>query len=136
MVGNSPYIDPKDTDICKSVKEFEPNIALFSEDNGLHDIKIIINQASKYLKQEGLVFVEHGYSQANNVREIFNQSGFVNVNTAKDLAGKDRVSLGMVEWVCCADFPYTAMTPFLMGFYRGKIKDIDQAYSVLLFRIL
>ena len=97
ICSNPPYIDSKDTDICKSVKEFEPNIALFSEDNGLSDIKIIINQASKYLKQEGLVFVEHGYSQANNVREIFNQSGFVNVNTAKDLAGKDRVSLGMVE---------------------------------------
>jgi release factor glutamine methyltransferase len=39
--------------------------------------------------------LEHGYDQAARVRDIFQQNGFKEIISAKDIAGIDRVSGGV-----------------------------------------
>ncbi|MFI4939699.1 MAG: peptide chain release factor N(5)-glutamine methyltransferase, partial [Burkholderiales bacterium] len=43
----------------------------------------------------GWLFMEHGYDQANAVRELVAVHGFAEVQSWKDLAGIERVSGGI-----------------------------------------
>ena len=90
IVSNPPYIDSSDNDIDVEVKVYEPATALFSDDNGIADMGMIISQAKDFLKANGSLYIEHGYTQAASVQEVFQKNGFVNVETIRDLSGKDR----------------------------------------------
>jgi len=68
---------------------------LFSEDRGLYDLRYIINNAKSYLKIGGRLFIEHGYTQALEVKNIFIKSGFKNIECITDLSGNDRVSVAL-----------------------------------------
>ncbi|AJI52457.1 peptide chain release factor N(5)-glutamine methyltransferase [Francisella philomiragia] len=90
IVSNPPYIDIEDANVDDSVRQHEPSRALFATDNGLADIRIIISQASDFLKQGGYLYIEHGFTQANDIAIIFSQYGFGDIQTIKDLNNKDR----------------------------------------------
>ena len=90
IVSNPPYIDFCDDDITQEVKKDEPQSALFSQDNGLADIKIIISQSHQYLNKNARIYIEHGFNQADDVTDIFKSNQFIMVETVKDLNGKDR----------------------------------------------
>ena len=90
IVSNPPYIDFCDDDITQEVKKYEPQSALFSQDNGLADIKNIISQSHQYLNKNTRIYIEHGFNQADDVIDIFKSSQFIRVETVKDLNGKDR----------------------------------------------
>ncbi|MBK2025465.1 peptide chain release factor N(5)-glutamine methyltransferase [Francisella philomiragia] len=90
IVSNPPYIDIDDANVDDSVREHEPSKALFAADNGLADIRIIISQASGFLKQGGYLYIEHGFTQADDIASIFSQYSFCDIQTIKDLNHKDR----------------------------------------------
>jgi release factor glutamine methyltransferase len=94
IVSNPPYIAIGDRDVQKDVLQYEPRLALISEKDGLSDIQHIIHSARSYLKQAGLLFLEHGYKQGEKVRNIFLNAGYNNVITHCDLAGLERVTQG------------------------------------------
>ena len=62
LVSNPPYIK-EDEVLEKSVKDYEPNIALFGGDDGLKFYRIIFENASKVMKDKGFLFFEIGYDQ-------------------------------------------------------------------------
>lgn len=93
IVSNPPYVAPNDPHLADLV--YEPVTALVAEDNGLSDIQIITQQAIQYLKPNGVLLFEHGYDQGSAVREILQSAGFDQVETVKDYAGQDRVTLGL-----------------------------------------
>ena len=90
IVSNPPYIDFSDENITQEVKEYEPQNALFSQDNGLADIKAIISQSHLYLNKNARMYIEHGYTEAKFVENILVEYEFSNVKTIKDLNQKDR----------------------------------------------
>jgi release factor glutamine methyltransferase len=90
IISNPPYISPEDTDIADDVKKFEPNVALFADNNGLFFYEKILEQAGAYLKKDGLIFLEIGYKQNSAVVYIAQENGFKHLATKKDLAGHDR----------------------------------------------
>ncbi|API87808.1 peptide chain release factor N(5)-glutamine methyltransferase [Francisella uliginis] len=90
IVSNPPYIDFCDDDITQEVKKHEPQSALFSQDNGLADIKVIISQSHQYLNKNARIYIEHGFNQADDVAGMFKSNQFIMVETVKDLNGKDR----------------------------------------------
>jgi len=96
IVSNPPYIDEKDPYLCGSTK-FEPRSALISADNGLSDIKKIIEEAKKYLSETGVLYIEHGFQQAKAIRNMFKSAGFVDVSTYQDLSGLDRMTNGLIQ---------------------------------------
>ncbi|WP_290622297.1 peptide chain release factor N(5)-glutamine methyltransferase [Kangiella sp.] len=92
IVSNPPYVAPNDPHLADLV--YEPVTALVAEDKGLSDIHQITQQATEHLKPGGYLLFEHGYDQGEAVREILHKVGFTQIETVKDYAGQDRVSLG------------------------------------------
>lgn len=95
IVSNPPYIAESDQHLQRDIK-FEPTEALIAADNGLRDIKNIIQHAQSHLKSTGLLMLEHGCDQGENVRSLMSQHGYKNIITHKDLAGLERVTVGAI----------------------------------------
>ncbi|CAN1488006.1 HemK Methylase of polypeptide chain release factors [Burkholderiaceae bacterium] len=94
ILSNPPYIPPSDTHLHQGDLRFEPRIALTDEHDGLQCIRLILARCHDFLKNEGLIAIEHGYDQAEQVRTLMNQVGLFNTESRPDLAGHLRISIG------------------------------------------
>ena len=92
IVSNPPYI--ADADPHLAALAYEPLQALTSGPDGLDDLRAIIAQAPACLKPDGWLLLEHGYDQAEAVRQLLQAKGFVDVQSRQDLAGIERCSGG------------------------------------------
>ena len=92
IVSNPPYIK---TDIIQTLDkqvQNEPHIALDGGEDGLDFYKMLINEAHKYLKKDGKIFLEIGYDQKQEVESLAKQSKhYKKIETIKDLSQNDRV---------------------------------------------
>jgi release factor glutamine methyltransferase len=92
IISNPPYIGLIEKDeISTEVKKFDPEISLFAGRDGLDAYRRIIPSLSKFLNPDGFVAFETGASQSNQVRNMMNAVGFIDVKIVKDLSGKDRL---------------------------------------------
>jgi len=94
IVSNPPYIRENDEHL--PALRFEPHQALTAGDDGLDDIRTIIQQARARLQPGGWLLLEHGYDQADEVRALLEAAGFVQVQSRQDLADIERCSGG--QW--------------------------------------
>lgn len=94
IVSNPPYIASDDQHLAQGDVRFEPLSALVAGADGLDDIRLIIAQAPDYLEAQGWLMLEHGFDQAAAVRDLLRQGGFTAVESRRDLAGHERISLG------------------------------------------
>jgi len=69
IISNPPYI-AYDEEIMDVVKNNEPHIALYADNNGLYFYEEIIKNAYKYLKNNGLIAFEIGYKQSEKIKEF------------------------------------------------------------------
>ena len=90
IISNPPYIDPEDSDIDRQVAQHEPMQALFSPDQGLQDIQLLISQSYSCLKSGGLLVLEHGHRQQEAVIALLEQAHFATIQGHQDLSGHDR----------------------------------------------
>lgn len=92
IVSNPPYIR---TDIIQTLDkqvQNEPHIALDGGEDGLDFYKVLINEAYKYLKKGGKIFLEIGYDQKKEVENLAKKSKhYKRIETIKDLSQNDRV---------------------------------------------
>lgn len=95
IVSNPPYIAAGDEHLSQGDVRFEPMSALASGPDGLDDIRRIIAQAHGFLERDAWLMLEHGYDQAQQVRDLLQQYGYRDVFSAKDIAGIERVSGGI-----------------------------------------
>ena len=98
IVSNPPYIKTKVIEeLDKQVKN-EPYIALDGGADGLKFYKIIIENAYKYIKNEGKVFLEIGYDQKNELINLFKENNhYENIYSKKDFGGNDRIIVATVR---------------------------------------
>jgi release factor glutamine methyltransferase len=94
IVSNPPYIEAADVHLQQGDLRFEPVQALTSGTDGLDAIRIIIAGAKNHLNPHAWLMIEHGWNQAEAVRNLFAQSGFVEISTEQDLGNRDRVTMG------------------------------------------
>ncbi len=94
ILSNPPYIDPDDAHL-KALKH-EPLSALVADEHGLADLFFLIKKAPGHLNTGGWLLLEHGFDQGQAVREVLLKHGYQHVETHKDLAGLERISLG--QW--------------------------------------
>ena len=73
---------------------FEPASALVAPEQGLADLRHIVEYAPDHLIHEGWLIMEHGWQQGEAVRDLLCQAGAQEVATVTDLGGQPRVSLG------------------------------------------
>ncbi len=92
IVSNPPYIDKTDKHLTEGDVRFEPKTALVANKQGLADIEKIAIQARQFLKNNGMLFFEHGYQQAIAVQTLLKSLGYQNIQTITDLSGNDRVT--------------------------------------------
>lgn len=97
IVSNPPYIESGDPHLGQGDVRFEPLSALVAKNDGLADLQHIVSKANRYLKPGGVLMVEHGYQQGSAVRALFSAAGFADLETHRDLAGHDRVTLGRLD---------------------------------------
>lgn len=93
IVSNPPYIPKSEISVMdQSTIEYEPNLALYVEDNDpLLFYRIITRFAYQHLKDEGYLYFECNEFNAIEVGKLINESNFKRVIIKKDLQGKDRM---------------------------------------------
>lgn len=95
LLANPPYLRLDDPHQTQGDLRFEPASALLAGNDGLSDIRRIIDQACRVLRPGGRLLFEHGYDQATVVRSLLHDAGFVRIETRCDYAGHERNTLGV-----------------------------------------
>lgn len=90
IVSNPPYITKKEMKKLSKEVMTEPLSALYGGVDGLDYYRIIGENAHKYLNQNGMLFLEVGYTQANAVKEMLLGS-YLKVDVLRDLDGIERI---------------------------------------------
>lgn len=94
ILSNPPYLSDTEWHLYADGLAFEPKDALLAGEDGLAAIHVIADAARYRLKPNGHLLIEHGFSQADAVQQVFAALGYVDVVTHTDLAGQDRVTMG------------------------------------------
>jgi release factor glutamine methyltransferase len=94
IASNPPYVAEGDPHLRESDVRFEPPGALVAGPDGLAALRVIIGGARSRLVSGGFLVVEHGYDQAETVRELLLGAGFSGLASRRDLAGVPRVAVG------------------------------------------
>ena len=93
-ICNPPYIAYADGEVAPDVHMYEPHAALYAHDNGLADLRTVIEGAATWLKKSGWLVLEIGYQQGTDVRAMMTASGLIDAEIKKDLSGRDRIAVG------------------------------------------
>lgn len=98
IVSNPPYISPQMKATIQKEVSFEPDFALYTQDDkGLEFYKKIIEGAPKFLNKGGYLLFELGLGQSRDVADLMNSAGFEKIQVVKDLANIDRVLFGKLK---------------------------------------
>ena len=96
IISNPPYIPLSEKERLQPEVKFEPETALFSEEDGVKYYMRISSDAPSVLNKNGYLIFELGINQSDKVSKIMQESGFSNIEIVKDLAGIDRVIYGQL----------------------------------------
>ena len=92
IVSNPPYIRSGDIlNLQPEINKWEPRNALDGGEDGLSYYRTILSEARRYLMLSGVIFLEIGEGQAEEVSVIAMQNGFCNISVIKDYAGIERI---------------------------------------------
>lgn len=93
IVSNPPYIAFDETyEMDQSVIRFEPDSALFAENQGLAIYQNIAEAAHQFLKPQGKIYLEIGYKQGPAVKDLFEKAfPTKKVRVHRDIFEKDRM---------------------------------------------
>ncbi|QAA94379.1 peptide chain release factor N(5)-glutamine methyltransferase [Pollutimonas thiosulfatoxidans] len=95
IVSNPPYIAADDIHLRQGDLRYEPRCALTDGHDGLTALGSIVSGAVQRLRPGGALFMEHGWDQAAQVRQLLQEAGFAKIESLRDLAGIERVSGGI-----------------------------------------
>ncbi len=95
LLANLPYVARHDQgELAIDVRRYEPELALYGDEDGLALLRRFFAQAPTYVNLEATIGVEFGYNQRNAV-EALARSAFPNgrIRVGADYAGWDRFAL-------------------------------------------
>ncbi|MDC7239467.1 MAG: peptide chain release factor N(5)-glutamine methyltransferase, partial [Spirochaetales bacterium] len=95
IATNPPYLTTGETDERMEDSWKEPALALDGGDDGLDLIRIIIPDAARLLKEEGMLMIEADPRQMDAMESLMKDNGFNKIRRICDLAGDERVILGI-----------------------------------------
>ena len=92
IVSNPPYLTKEE---MKEISDFvakEPSLALYGGRDGLDYYKTIFKEAKNFLSDRGMIAVEIGCNQAQDVIDIItSHTCYYNIQVLQDINNKDRV---------------------------------------------
>ncbi|MFL2779672.1 MAG: peptide chain release factor N(5)-glutamine methyltransferase [Gammaproteobacteria bacterium] len=93
IVSNPPYVSKSELIGNEDGIWFEPEMALFSDDTGMTDIKTIIFKSINFLKNNGKLLLEHAPNQAKKIVKEAKKAGYTKIEQINDYNGLSRVSI-------------------------------------------
>ena len=90
VVSNPPYVRSDDEALADL--RHEPKSALDAGDDGLDAIRVLAADCGDILVANGLLAIEHGFDQADEVRGLLESHGWTDIQCHNDLAGLPRVT--------------------------------------------
>ncbi len=95
IVSNPPYIPLKEKAELQNEVKYDPELALFAEDEfGVNYYLQITSNAPGILNASGYLLFELGTEQSDKVFSMMKDAGFTDIEIIKDLAGINRVISG------------------------------------------
>jgi release factor glutamine methyltransferase len=91
IASNPPYIGKQERVKLMPELSFEPDIALFCDDDGLFFYKNIAKSAGKFLNKGGQMVIELNSLMSEQIKQLFIEQGYKDLEIIKDYAGLDRV---------------------------------------------
>ena len=90
IASNPPYVGRCD-EVAEDVVNWEPSSALFSGEDGLDDVRLIVAGAADWLRPGGVLVLEIGAEQAALASALCDQAGLGPTIVNNDLSGRPRV---------------------------------------------
>lgn len=90
IVANLPYVPERDRTTLAPELAHDPELALFSGEDGLDLLRKFIPAAAEALASGGLLALEIGYDQAEIVTQLLEESSFTEIDIRADLSGVSR----------------------------------------------
>lgn len=87
IVANLPYVPLADKPELEAELDYDPALALYSGHDGLDLLRSFTQEAPNHLKPGGIIALEIGIHQNQEVEALLEQAGFSNINTYADLSG-------------------------------------------------
>ncbi len=89
IASNPPYV-ARDDGLPSEVADWEPDAALYADDQGTADVRVLIEEAPGWLAPGGALVLEMAPDQIGVMADLARSSGFVDVVVYRDLADRDR----------------------------------------------
>ena len=91
IISNPPYITAEEMkELPTSVKDFEPNLALYGGEDGLDFYRSIASRYCKVLKPGGYLCFEFGMGQGDAVCGILEENGYTILERSRDYNDRER----------------------------------------------
>lgn len=94
IVSNPPYLTKEDMDNLQLEVSYEPDMALYGEDDGLYFYRVIPKIWTNRLNKNGLLAFEIGQNQHDDVGKILLENGYNSICKKRDLCDIIRVVSG------------------------------------------
>ncbi len=95
IVSNPPYVASGEIEeLSPEVREHEPLEALDGGEDGMREIRRILEEVPGYLTEDGAFFLEISYNQGERVKDLVSNTDFTRVKLIKDTGEKDRILFG------------------------------------------
>jgi len=95
IVANPPYVRQRDrVSLQPEVREHEPAVAIFAQDDGLSIIRGLVEQAAAHLKHGGILMFEFGFGQDVEVEQLIADAPELTmIGLKRDLQGIARTAV-------------------------------------------
>jgi release factor glutamine methyltransferase len=93
LASNPPYIAYDEApDLPRSVRDWEPSLALFADDGGMAMYELLLDRAPAFLERDGWVVLEVDARRADETaRRAVATGKYTSVELVRDLTGRQRV---------------------------------------------
>ena len=98
IISNPPYITTAEmAELDRSVREYEPHLALHGGQDGLDFYRAIAENFRKVLKHKGYLCLEFGMGQGDSVCQILDENGFTILERSRDYNQRERAVLARYD---------------------------------------
>jgi len=95
VISNPPYVPDAAIPRDPEVRLFDPSMALYGGEDGLDIVRVLSVRALELLHPGGLLVIEHGELQGEEIRSILTQDGWRAASTHRDLTLRDRATTAL-----------------------------------------
>ncbi|MGY1551087.1 peptide chain release factor N(5)-glutamine methyltransferase [Microbacterium sp. A588] len=95
VISNPPYVPDDAIPRDPEVRLFDPALALYGGPDGLDIVRVLSTRALRLLRPGGLLVIEHGELQGEQIRDLLAADSWRAPTTHRDLTQRDRATTAL-----------------------------------------